>query len=190
MMGRHAARRWFGGAVVIAKRRKLRGVLLCLCLGTGISIAGGALYSLTAKALDYHALFEARCGACHGHAGDLARAKLIFVDGALIGRETGNDIRIFLSAHYGGLSIDESAALYDMLFRQVAAAGFFRERCGICHVRARDLTKANLIVVGSELHGRYSGRDMAAFLPGHGRLDAEEAAFIHAVLLRITQGRR
>ncbi len=190
MTGRHAARRWFGEAAVIASRRKLRGVLVTLCLGTGISIAGSALHGMTARALDYHDLFEARCGACHEHAGDLARDTLIVVDGKLVGRETDNDIRTFLSAHYGGLSVDESAVLYDMLFRQVAAAGFFRERCSICHLRARDLAKANLIAVGSELRGRYSGRDMAAFLPGHGRLDAEEADFIHDALLRIVRGRR
>ena len=139
---------------------------------------------------DPHALFEARCGACHEHAGDLARDNLVVVEGALVGRKTGNDIRAFLPAHYGQLSADESAVLYDMLLRQVAAAGFFKERCSICHVRARDLVRADLVVVGGELRGRYSGRDMAAFLPGHGRLDAEEAAFMHDVLSRIAQGRR
>ena len=159
-------------------------VLAILC------IAFGSIGGRTAGALDYHELFEARCGACHGHAGDLARATLVIVDGALEGRETGHDIRAFLPTHYGGLSTAEAAVLHDMLFRQVEAGGFFKERCAICHLRARDLAKASLIVVGDTLRGRYSGRDMAAFLPGHGRLDAEEAAFIHDVLLRIAQGRR
>ena len=113
-------------------RRKLNVVLVSLCLGVGISLTGAALHSATARALDYHELFEARCGACHGHAGDLARDTLVVVDGALMGRETGNDIRTFLNAHYGGLSDDESAVLYDMMFRQVAAAGLFKERCSIC----------------------------------------------------------
>ena len=37
------------------------------------------------------------------------------------------------------------------------------------------------------LLGRYSGRDIEAYLPGHGRLDAEGAAFFGAVLRRFAQ---
>ena len=155
-------------------------LLLLFCLGP--SAAGSAE--------DFHELFERRCAACHGHAGDFAREALAIVGGELRGRTSGRPVEAFLITHRGGLDRETAALFTEVLFRQVESGGLFQTLCAICHVRARDLVQARLIVADGRLLGRYSGADMGAFLRGHGRATDEEAARLYDALLGIAEGRR
>ena len=154
--------------------------LLLLCL----------LPTIAEAAEDFHELFERRCAACHGHAGDFARESLVIVEGELRGRESGRPVRAFLATHRGGLAPETAALFTEVLFRQVESGGLFQTHCAICHVRARDLVQARLIVVDGRLLGRYSGADMGVFLRGHGRATEEEADRLYDALLGIARGRR
>jgi len=159
-----------------------------------IAFAAGLLATLLstvtapAETSDLHRLFEQRCGRCHGHAGDFAREKLSIVDGVLRGRRP--DLKGFLELHHGPRTAAEAEDLYRMFFRQVEAGGEFSQRCRMCHDSASDLVRDRLIVVDGALRGRYTGNDIRAFLVGHGRLDAEGAAFFDDALLQIALGRR
>ncbi len=147
-----------------------------------------ASISLTSEALsfDVHEMFEARCGRCHQHAGDLALDKLAIDNGALRSRTSGNDIRAFLPDHFGHPNPEETAALYDMFFWQVKGGGKFKDRCAICHVRARELARLNLVRDGDAVRGRYTGNDISEFLSNHGRIDANEVDFFVQLLARMT----
>ena len=144
-----------------------------------------SIFATEASSFDVHELFESRCGGCHEHAGDLARETLVITDGLLRGKTTGRDIRAFLPTHYGNPLPAETAALYDLLSWQVRAGGKFKTRCAICHVSARKLVRSRLFRDGNILRGRYSGRDMTKFLPGHGRIEAEEVGFFLQLLERL-----
>ncbi len=148
------------------------------------------LVPAAAAAEDFHELFERRCAACHGHAGDFARKTLVIVEGELRGRKSGRPIGPFLATHRGGLEPETAALFTEVLFRQVESGGLFQRHCAICHVRARDLVQARLIVADGRLLGRYSGADMGTFLRGHGRATEEEAERLYDALLGIAQGRR
>jgi mono/diheme cytochrome c family protein len=157
-----------------------------LAAGLLTSILGGA--KAPAESVDLHRLFEQRCQSCHGHAGDFAREHLSIVDGVLRGRTP--NLRRFLERHHGPRTAAEADALYRMFFRQVEAGGRFKQRCAICHDSAANLARDRLIVVDGTLRGRYTGRDIRAFLLDHGRLDAKDAAFFYDALLQVTLGRR
>ena len=139
---------------------------------------------------DLHALFEARCMGCHGHAGDFARQTLVLTEGVLRGRESGREIAPFLRRHKGGLDAESTARFVEMFAKQVEAGGLFQERCGLCHASARGVVRNYLILRDGELVGRYSLRDIRRFLAEHGRSDAEEAAYFYDALLAIAQGGR
>jgi len=143
-----------------------------------ILIALGAGFD-NALATDMHAMFEKRCGACHDHAGELARQSLTLRGSKLVGRESGARVEGFLLTHRGGVSAGEARDLAAMFRRQVDAAGRFQVQCAICHVRAVDLARHDLIFEGGRLRGRYSGRDIGEFLVGHGRLDRQGASFFN-----------
>jgi len=157
-----------------------------LAAGLLTSILGAA--KAPAESVDLHRLFEQRCQSCHGHAGDFAREHLSIVDGVLRGRTP--NLRRFLERHHGPRTAAEADALYRMFFRQVEAGGRFKQRCAICHDSAANLARDRLIVVDGTLRGRYTGRDIRAFLLDHGRLDAKDAAFFYDALLQVTLGRR
>ncbi|MDP6705132.1 MAG: hypothetical protein QF893_02215 [Alphaproteobacteria bacterium] len=161
-----------------------RHLVIVVLLATAIS---GTRVS-GAESVNYHDFFEGRCGSCHGHSGDLAREQLVIVDGRLLGRESGNDIRSYLAGHYGRLSPDQVARVYAVLFRQGRAGGLFKTKCRICHGRARELAKTSLVVVAGQLRGRYSGRDVGAFLKRHGRLEDREVKVVYEALLALARG--
>jgi hypothetical protein len=58
--------------------------------------------------------FQERCRICHGRARELAKDRLIIVDGRLMGRYSGNDIQEFL-AHHGRPRPGEAAMFHDVL---------------------------------------------------------------------------
>jgi|GEM_PF-529747 len=134
-------------------------------------------------AVDPHRLFEERCTRCHGHAGEFARAQLQLVGTSVAGTKVRSDLSTFLRRHQGGVTAPEAAALIDAFRRQIQGGGLFQERCGICHKRAYELARLHLILDEGKLMGRYSGRDMAEFLPIHGARTTEEAEQLFDMLL-------
>ena len=158
------------------------------------SLLGGAIVAAGlasgAAAADFHQIFETRCAGCHGHAGAFARDRLTEAEGTLRSLRTGREIAPFLARHLGGLSQDEIALFIDVFRNQLLSGGFFQERCDICHDRAYELARLRLVLRDGRLFGRYSGRDMAAFLPGHARMTAEEAERMIGALSALLRGAR
>ena len=134
-------------------------------------------------AIDPHALFEARCLRCHGHAGAFAREQLRLDGDAVFGKSLGRDINAFILRHQGRLTHVEANALYDAFRRQLNAGGLFETRCRACHRRAYELARLELIIAADRLIGRYSGRDMAVFLAQHGSRTNDEAEVLFDMLL-------
>ncbi len=162
-------------------------------LGGALAAAGLSAVAApsAAQAPDFHQIFEARCAACHGHAGDFARARLsVGEDGTVRGAETGRPVAGFMQSHAGGLTDAEIALFTETFRRQIGSDAFFRERCSGCHGRAYDFARLRLILRDGRLEGRYSGRDTAAFLPGHARLTGAEAARVLDALTALSQGAR
>lgn len=145
--------------------------------------------TVRAETTDYHALFEERCTACHGHAGDFSRDRLQVQNGEVTSR-TGRDLEDFLTRHKGGLPADEIRGLLGMFLSQVGAGTFFKDTCMTCHDRAYDFARLFLIERDGVLWGRYSARPVAEFLPGHARMTQEQAARMTAALAAILAGGR
>lgn len=157
-----------------------------------ISLLLGAVTSLGARqasAQNFHETFEARCMACHGHAGEFARTSLSLSNGKVVGSR-GKELGTFLSTHQGGLSPEEIESFLDVFKMQLQSAGFFRERCLTCHGRAYEFTRLNLIMRGGDLMGRYSGLDVQQFLLGHARMSKGEADAMYSALVDIWFGLR
>lgn len=138
-----------------------------------------------AAAVDLHRLWDERCSRCHEHSADFARSKLRLVDGRLTGSEPDRDLAEFLGEHRGGLPPALAAGLTAMLTAEAASPNLFRLHCRICHGTAAELARTALIRRDDALYGRYSGRSIAEFLKGHGRLDADGAAFFLDLLERL-----
>lgn len=137
----------------------------------------------TAAAADGpHALFEDRCGRCHGHAGPFVAKAIVLREGEAVTRQDGEPLAAFLRGHRGRLTADEVALLTAHMTRIAERNGLFRAKCGACHENARQLAHDRLILRDGRVMGRYSDRDMAEFLPTHGRATAAEAAIILAML--------
>ena len=60
----------------------------------------------------------------------------------------------------------------------------FRDKCTLCHRNAVRLARIWLIVRDGRLVGRYTGRDIEAFLHNHGRLSDEEVGIVIKMLKR------
>lgn len=164
-------RRWPGGVLLAA--------------GLAMLAASGA------AAANFHEIFETRCAACHGdHAGPFARSSLVEREGTLTGARTGRPVREFLARHAGGLSGEEIALFVDVFTAQLRSGGFYQERCGICHDRAYEFARLRLALRDGRLVGRYSGRDIAGFLPGHARMTGEEARRMLEALTALREGAR
>lgn len=159
-------------------RAWLGGILLAAGLASG---APGA---------DFHRIFEARCASCHGHAGPFARESLTESDGTLEGVRTGRAVGDFLARHAGGLEPETIAFFLDVFRAQLRSGGFYRERCAICHDRAYEFARLRLILRDGRLMGRYSGRDVADFLPGHARMTEAEAERMLEALTALRAGAR
>ena len=162
--------------------------IILIAFAAGTVLVGSSLRA--ANHVDRPGLFQERCGACHEGAGKLAEKSLFVVDGVLLGRESGGDIRDFLADHFGDLTGLELERVYRVLLRNAQDGGRFKERCAICHVEADALAREKLILVDGQLQGRYSGRDIGTFLTGHGTRSPEEAAFFERLLRRFTASAR
>jgi len=158
-----------------------RFVLICLLL---LPLAAGGRAAF-AQAGDPHALYEQRCAKCHSpHAGEFVADSLERIDGRIVGRDSGRELRAFLTRGHGRLAPPEIDAMVAHLASILAAGGLFHENCRICHGRAVTLARSELIIRDGRLTGRYSGRDIAAFLAAHGRLDADEIPTVVRMLER------
>lgn len=135
-----------------------------------------------------HAVFMKNCRECHSHLGEIAYDTLAVKDGRLVSKKSGRDVAEFLLRHGHGQSPAEANLVVEAMRRQMDSAHRFRERCAICHVRIRDVAAELRVTADGRLTGLFSGRDMAAFLPGHGRLDAPEAERFARILKRTVEG--
>jgi hypothetical protein len=135
-----------------------------------------------------HAVFKKNCQECHSHLGEIAYDTLAVKDGRLVSKKSGRDAAEFLLRHGNGLSATEASLVVEAMRRQMDSAHRFRDHCAICHVRIRDVAAELRVTADGRLTGLYSGRDMAAFLPGHGRLDAPEAERFARILKRTVEG--
>ena len=132
---------------------------------------------------DAHGLFESRCALCHGdHAGAFARQSLYLAEDGPRGRSSGSSVEAFLPSHAGGHSAEVVTKLTEMFRHQLAAGGVYERRCRICHDKARDLARGELIVIDARLVGRYTGRDIRSFLDAHGRLEPTEVTPLYELL--------
>ena len=157
-------------------------VLTCLLFSAVVAVGAGAAF---AQAGDPHALYEQRCGKCHSpHAGAFVAESLERRDGKVVGRDSGRELRAFLARGHGRLASDDVDVMVAHLTSILAAGGLFREKCLICHGRAKELARLELILRDGRVTGRYSGRDIAVFLAGHGRLEPDEVPTIVLMLER------
>lgn len=163
-------------------------------------IAMGALAALLAftaphpalgQSMDVHELFEARCGRCHGHSGTFARKSLKRSDGRIVGQKSGEEVGAFLKSHFGNLTDDEIARVLEAFGRQLETGAIYERKCRDCHDRAAELARLKLRIDSEgQLQGRYTGRDIVAFMGRHGRLTEAEAAIITDMLAwQLEQGR-
>ncbi len=136
-----------------------------------------------------HAVFKKNCQECHSHIGEVAYDHLVVKDGRLVSKKSGRDAAEFLLRHGNGLGPVEAGLVVEAMRRQMDSAHRFREHCAICHVRIRDVAAELQVTADGRLTGVYSGRDMAEFLPGHGRLDAADADRFARILKRTVEGR-
>ena len=149
--------------------------LQSLSLACFVALALGLSVSARAQGVDAHEIYERSCGGCHApHAGDFARETLSVKDGRVVGQRSGRDVEVFLGKGHGGVSPSEANALIQQFRNILRTGGIFDRKCRICHDRAVVLARANLVVCGGKLRGRYSGKDTDEFLSHHGRLEAEE----------------
>jgi hypothetical protein len=164
----------------MARQRRSRGFGRGRAFGLALLLA---LLAPSARAADPHALFEARCGRCHGHAGAFARGRLEVEGGELVARGSGRPVAAFLAGHMGGLDPTGVKALVEGLERQLRWDGVYQRRCRVCHDEASRLARREL-VLGDDgrLLGRYSGLDTEAFLRWHGRLLPDEVPVIVEML--------
>ncbi len=158
------------------------GLLIACFLATG---AKGAEWGQWSPYPSRPGLFRERCVGCHDEAGSFAAAHLRFEEGVLRARRSSKDLQSFLPGHPGRLDAAEREALVATLTMIVTSGGQFQQRCAICHGHAEAFASGHLMLRDGRLLGRYSGRDVEAFLPGHGRLDVEGAAFFTTVLTRL-----
>lgn len=159
-------------------------VVLWLCLA--ICGAGAGL----AQELDPHRVYEQKCSGCHApHAGDFVWDSLTDTADGLAGRKSGRPLRDFLEQGHGRLSAPEIDALLEQFALIRQSGRLFRTKCRICHDSAVELARHDLILEDDRLTGRYSGRDIADFLNGHGRLTPSETEQMIEVLTRALQTR-
>ena len=140
----------------------------------GLAVMGSG----SAQATDLHVLWDERCGGCHGHSAAFARERPALAAPARLSQ--------FLLKHRGGLPADVAEGVAEMLVATAVTPPRFMQECRICHGRAADFARDHLLAVEGKVVGRYTGRDIAAFLEGgHARLDAEGAAFFADQLRRV-----
>ncbi len=143
---------------------------------TAILLAG-VFAPASAQSVDPHALYEEKCAGCHlPHAGDFVHDSIVIENGVLAGRKSGAPVGAFLERGHGRLTAEEIGLLLDHFLRIGEWGRLYHDKCLICHDPASHMARSKLILRDGALWGRYTGRDIAAFLAGHGRLQPDEIA--------------
>ena len=91
----------------------------------------------------------------------------------------------FLHNHY--LADDLVAPVTAMLAAQVTTSPQFKEHCAGCHGTAADFARKALVLRGSVLTGKASGKPVADYLATHGGLPAAEVPAMVKSLQRVLQ---
>jgi hypothetical protein len=130
-------------------------------------------------------LWDDRCAAGHGHAGDFSRSFLGISDGALQGRHHIHDLRRFLNNHY--LAGNEVDAIYNMLLAQVSSQASFKSDCVSCHGTAASFVRNSLELRDGVLYSRNSGSPVSRFLEQHRELSPADIEFFTKLLTRVAQ---
>ncbi|MBU1211132.1 MAG: cytochrome c [Alphaproteobacteria bacterium] len=150
-----------------------------------LAITAAPCEQVLAQAPDPHQIFEQRCGGCHTpHAGDFEGDYLVSSQGMMLTRRSSRELRGFLDSGHGKLSPVEINVLVEHFESILNAGGLFQDKCRVCHDRAVDLARHQLILRDGRLTGRYTGRDIAEFLTNHGRLQPDEVERMISVLKR------
>jgi hypothetical protein len=159
---------------------RLRAGVLCV-----LAVLTGGLASAFAQTVDSHRLYEQRCAGCHApHAGDFVRDNLVLSDDMLVGRKSGRDLQVVLESGHGKLTPNEIESIVTLMTNIQQSGRLFQEKCTICHDRAVNLARSELILKDGKLIGRYSKRDIEQFLYTHGRLSPDEVTKMVDVLKR------
>ncbi|MBK1698347.1 hypothetical protein [Rhodovibrio salinarum] len=141
-----------------------------------------------AQNLDPHQLYERSCGRCHEeHAREFVEKKLSLDDDGALVSQNGLKLEMFLKSGHGGLNTEETDIILDHLAAINRGHGLFEDKCRICHDRAYELARLKLFIQDDKLVGRYTDRDIEAFLTHHGRLTATEVPFMVETLRRQLQ---
>lgn len=139
----------------------------------------------SAQQPDPHAIYEQKCGGCHeDHAGDFAFARLEVIQDTLLIKNSDTGLLEFLNSGHGSLAAAQTKVLSDFLLAVRKSEKLFDSKCGICHERAKNFARLELVIHNGQLMGRYTERDIGAFLKKHGRLDPEEVSTIIEMLKR------
>jgi hypothetical protein len=142
-----------------------------------------AIPAVRASDIDLHWLWDDRCAACHGHAGDFARKFLSVSSGELHGAHHVHDLRRFLHNHY--LAGNEVDAVYNMLFAQANSQARFKGECASCHDTAATLVRNSLELRDGVLYSRNSGHPVSSFLDHHMGLNSDDVEFFTNLLTRV-----
>jgi len=155
-------------------------------LGISIVLVAAVLAMPVVRAsdIDLHWLWDDRCAACHGHAGDFSRRFLSVSSGELQGPHHVHDLRLFLHNHY--LAGNEVDAVYNMLLVQANNQARFKGECASCHDTAAKFVRNSLEFRDGALYGRNSGRPVSRFLDHHMELDPDDVEFFINLLTRVT----
>jgi len=138
-----------------------------------------------AQTIDPHAIYEQKCGGCHGsHAGEFVGGQLRQAGDAVIVSRNRRDLMAMLAAGHGRLNAAEIGALIAHFTAILRSDGLFREKCKICHGAAVALARLELELSDGRLVGRYTDRDIATFLENHGRLETAEIVTIVEMFVR------
>ncbi len=136
-----------------------------------------------ASDIDLHWLWDDRCAACHGHAGDFTRKFLNVSGGELQGPHHVNDLRRFLHNHY--LAGNEVEAIYNMLLAQAINQARFKGECISCHDTAARFVRNSLELRNGVLYSRNSGRPVSHSLEHHRELSPDDVEFFLDLLTRV-----
>ena len=138
-----------------------------------------------AQQTDPHSVYETKCGGCHSqHASDFSVERLVLDQDVLTISKSGRPLEEFLLSGHGGANPKEVDALIELLTQIELSDRLFQTKCKICHVRAKETARLNLVIRDDRLVGRYTGWDTEVFLANHGRLGPEEIPVILAMLKR------
>jgi len=153
--------------------------------GLSIVLVAAVLAMPVARAsgIDLHWLWDDRCAACHGHAGEFTRKFLSVSGGELQGPHHVHDLRRFLHNHY--LAGNEVDAVYRMLLAQASSRARFRDECVRCHDTAASLVRNSLVLRDHVLYIRHSGRPVSHFLGHHMELSPDDVVFYVNLLTRV-----